>query len=99
MEMCHFSEKKTLREQPQTKNSLKVIFCEFDMSKIPENVILGQKKAPAACPAQTKIALKHISEYSRPISDQIPYKDRYFYMKNHKNRQKSMKNDKKIKFL
>ena len=47
MEMCNFSEKKTLREQPQTKNSLKVIFWEFGMSKIIEMCNFSEKKAPA----------------------------------------------------
>ena len=47
MEMCHFSEKKPLREQPQTKNSLKVIFLEFVMSKFPEMCLFSEKKAPA----------------------------------------------------
>ena len=52
------------------------------MSKIPENVVFGQKKSACGMPAQTKIAFKHISEYSRPNSDQIPYKTIHFDVKN-----------------
>ena len=47
-------------------------------------------------PAQTKIAFKHISEYSRPNSDQIPYKNTCFEMIFAENRQKSIKMAKKI---
>ena len=50
-------------------------------------------------PAQTKIAFKHISEYSRPNPDQITYKNIYFYMKIDENRENSIKMLKKIKLL
>ena len=42
-----FQKKKPLRELPQTKNSLKVIFLEFVMSKILEMFHFSEKKAPA----------------------------------------------------
>ena len=49
---CIFSEKKTLREQPQTKNSLKVLFREFGMSKILEICIFSEKKTAGASDRQ-----------------------------------------------
>ena len=52
---------------------------------------LAQKSA-CGMPAQTKIAFKHISEYSRPKLDQITRQNIYFYMKNHENTQNSIKN-------
>ena len=88
---CVIFQKKNMREQTQTKNSLKVIFWEFVMSKIPEKCNFWWKKNACGMPAQTKIAFKHISEYSRPNSDQIPYKIIYFYMKNHENWEFSIK--------
>ena len=46
-------------------------------------------------PAQTKIAFKHIPEYSRPKLDQIIPQNIYFYMNFAEHRQKSIKIAKK----
>ena len=50
-------------------------------------------------PARTKIAFKHILEYSRPNPDQITYKNIYFYMKIDENRENSIKMLKIIKIV
>ena len=49
-----------------------------------------QKKSPCGSIRQTKIAFKDISQYPRPNPDQIWYKNRYFYMKNHEKRGNSI---------
>ena len=95
----HFYEILAQISDPKIEFSTKTLFLKNDHVQNSGKWTFWPEKSPCGVVPQQNKGCKHIPDHSRPNSNQILYKNSYFYIKFNENRGFSIKNAKKIKIV